>query len=172
MSCAAGPFVCVPSLLGPSERVEARAAQSGWLIASSCLCLSDLVWIYSVWSVSAGPDVPPAREYIAQPVCLSTCLPTCLRHASYGTDGGGGGDCLGRLGGVWPTHRLFGCGSCVVAFSSILPMSRWRRSSAAETDVRFSTGDTVVRPSSCLGFCAPIQCDLEDYENFQDLVVL
>lgn len=25
VSCAAGPFVCVPSLLGPSERVEAHA---------------------------------------------------------------------------------------------------------------------------------------------------
>lgn len=124
-----------------------------------------LIWFcWARCTSSAGVHCPTCL-----PIYLSTHLP---RHASYGTDGGGGGDCLGRLGGVGPTDRLFGCGSCFVAFFSILPMSRWRRSSAAETDVRFSTGDTVVRPSSCLGHCAPIQCDLRNYENFQDLVVL
>lgn len=87
MSCAAGPFVCVPSLLGPSERVSGGTrSASGWLIASSCLCLSDLVWIYSIWSVFLlGPrctSSPGVHRLTFLPIYLSTDLPWArqLRH--------------------------------------------------------------------------------------------
>lgn len=75
---------------------------------------------------------------------------------------------------VWPRrvathHRRLGL---VPASWLGLPTLKWRRSSAAERDVRIFDGWHVVRPPSCLWLCAPIQCDLGDYEFFQDHVVL
>lgn len=150
VSCAAGPFVCVPSLLGPSERVSGGTrSASGWLIASSCLCLSDLVWIYSIWSVSAG--APMYLQPGSTSPNLSAYLP--VHRPALGTPATA--LMVVAAATVWAGWRALGQPTaCSVAVPaswrrfSFLPMSRWRRSSAAGTDVRFSTGDTVVRPSS------------------------
>lgn len=67
MSCAAGPFVCVPSLLGPSERVSGGTrSASGWLIlVVLSLPVRSRVDLFYLVCFCWGPDVPPAREYIA-----------------------------------------------------------------------------------------------------------
>lgn len=122
-------------------------------------------------------DVSPAQEYIGR--ILALCAVSNLRQQRQRRS-------VGRwwwrrrlfgLAGwpaVWPRrvathHRRLGL---VPASWLGFPTLRWRRSSAADRDVRIFDGWHVVRPPSCLWLCAPIQCDLGDYEFFQDHVVL
>lgn len=86
MSCAAGPFVCVPSLLGPSERVEAHAQRkrlADRVVLS--LPVRSRVDLFYLWSVSAGPrctSSPGVHRLTFLPIYLSTDLPQArqLRH--------------------------------------------------------------------------------------------
>lgn len=170
--CVARPLVCSLALGAIRERAWALRGGCLWLVFR----LSDLVWIYLVLACRPrSMYLPPRSTSGASSPCAVSNLRQQRQRRSVGR-------CWWRrrlfgLAGwpaVWPRrvathHRRLGL---VPASWLGFPTLRWRRSSAADRDVRIFDGWHVVRPPSCLWLCAPIQCDLGDYEFFQDHVVL
>lgn len=110
-----------------------RSAERLSSLVLSCLCLSDLVWILSGLLWRPRCTLSPGVH----------CLTAYLWGASYGTFGGGGGDCLAWQLAGWgrrATHRPF---DLVPASWFSFRMLKWRRSSVAERDVRLRMGEPV-----------------------------